>query len=233
MKMPLKMPPVLVFSALLLVSTACERTQRTETTNRTTQTDTVSVSRTETRTGVNDELREFRDWVNNKTSEADTNARRRWPKVKEEFKPRTEHLETRLDSLSAESKQEYAELKKRYELWEKKQQTRTAQPLDEATLKKWQQQLLGERADLTSITGANARETYLLFMGIVRAKKANWSLTDWDYVDHVYSQLNDRRAQIEDQIPAADRLKIKTLQTEYLALEAAADAKDAYQHLKD
>lgn len=233
MKMLFNRKPVLCLAVLLFGFTACERTQRTQTSTVATENDTVAVRRTETRTRPNDELREFRNWVENKTSQADTNARRRWPKVKEEFKTRSAHLETRLDSLSAESKQEYAELKNRYENWEKNQQIRTAQPLDEATLKNWQKQLLGERANLNTVTGANARETYLLFMGIVRAKKSNWTLTDWDYVDHVYGQLNDRRAQIEDQIPAADRLKIKTLQTEYLALEAAADAKDAYRHLKD
>lgn len=233
MKMLFNRKPVLCLAVLLFGFTACERTQRTQTSTVATENDTVAVRRTETRTRPNDELREFRNWVENKTSQADTNARRRWPKVKEEFKTRSAHLETRLDSLSAESKQEYAELKNRYENWEKNQQIRTAQPLDEATLKNWQKQLLGERANLNTVTGANARETYLLFMGIVRAKKSNWTLTDWDYVDHVYGQLNDRRAQIENQIPAADRLKIKTLQTEYLALEAAADAKDAYRHLKD
>src|SRR5690606_20368566 len=129
----------------------------------------------ETRTRPNDELREFRDWVNNKTAEADTNASRRWPKVKDEFKTRTSHLETRLDSLSEDSKREYAELKKRYEVWEKKQEVRTSQPLNEATLKQWKQDLLGERQDLSTVTAGNARETYLMFMGVVRAKKANWT----------------------------------------------------------
>ena len=231
--MPFHFKPILLFGTLLLGFTACERTQRTETDTRATNTDSVSVTRTETTTRPNDELREFRDWVNNKTAEADTNASRRWPKVKDEFKTRSSKLETRLDSLSDESKREYAELKKRYELWEKKQEVRTSQPLNETTLAKWQKDLLGDRQDLNTVTPGNARETYLMFMGVVRAKKANWTLTDWDYVDHVYSQLNNRKSQIESKISMADRLKIKSLQAEYLALEAGADAQDAYQHVKD
>jgi hypothetical protein len=51
-------------------------------------------------------------------------------------------------------------------------------------------------------------------------------------VDHIYGRLNDRKQQVESAIPAADRLKIKTLQAEYLALEAGSDAKDLYQHVK-
>ena len=233
MKMLSELKPVLFFSALLIGFSACERTQRTDTQTEATETDTVSVSRTETTTRPNDDLREFRDWVNNKTAEADTNAKRRWPKVKDEFKTRSTRVEQNLDSLSEESKREYAALKKRYENWEKNQEIRTAQPLDEVTLKTWRQQLLSDRSNFATITAANAKETYLLFMGIVRAKSEKWSLTDWDYVDQVYSELNNRKAQIEGQIPTADRLKIKALQAEYLTLEASADAKDAYQNVKE
>jgi hypothetical protein len=66
----------------------------------------------------------------------------------------------------------------------------------------------------------------------VRAKKQRWTQEDWDYVDHVYSQLNNRKEQVESAIPAADRIKIKTLQAEYLALEASGDAKDLYKNVK-
>ena|SRR5688572_901369 len=232
MKVSLPFKPVLFFVALLFGFSACERTQRTETNTQATETDSVSVSRTETTTKPNEELNEFRTWVNDKTTEADSNASRRWPKVKEEFRTKTAKMETHMDSLSEDSKREYAELKKRYELWEKKQETRTAQPLNETTLAKWRKQLLGEHQDLTTVNGANARETYLLFMGIVRAKKSNWTLTDWDYVDHVYTELNNRKSQIESKIPMTDRLKIKSLQAEYLALEGAADAQDAYENVK-
>jgi hypothetical protein len=67
---------------------------------------------------------------------------------------------------------------------------------------------------------------------VVRAQKRRWTQDDWDYVDHVYGRLNKRRGQVESAIPAADRIKIKTLQAEYLALEASGDARDLYQHVK-
>lgn len=223
--------PVLAATFVLGLA-ACERTKQTETNTEVEGTDTVSVSRTHTVNRPNDELREFRDWINTQTARADTNASRRWPKVKEEFRTRTEHLETRLDSLSEDSKREYAELKQRYQTWENQQDKRTAQPLNEATLAKWRKELLGERADLKTVTGANARETYLLFMGIVRAKKQHWTPTDWDYVDQVYGELNTRKREIESAIPTSDRVKIKALQSEYLALEGAADAADAYENVK-
>ena len=69
------------------------------------------------------------------------------------------------------------------------------------------------------------REAYLTFMGTVRTKNRNWTQNDWDYVDYVYSTLNDRRGQVETQLSTADKLKIRTLQAEYLALEGAADTR--------
>src|SRR6478735_6709781 len=232
MKLLLKVTTPLLAAAILVGFSACERRQHTETNTKVNGNDTVTVKHSTSVDRPNDELRDFRNWVNTQTARADTNAKRRWPKVKEEFNTRSAHLETRLDSLSDDSKREYAALKQRYETWEKKQDERTAQPLNETTLAKWRKELLGERQNLKTMTGANARETYLLFMGIIRAKKSNWTQNDWDYVDHVYGELNIRKEEIESSIPKMDRLKIKTLQSEYLALEGAADAGDAYHNVK-
>jgi len=69
----------------------------------------------------------------------------------------------------------------------------------------------------------NIREAYLTFMGEVRTNRRNWTQDDWDYVDYVYGQLNQRRREIEGQLRTADKLKIRTLQAEYLTLEGAAD----------
>ena len=178
------------------------------------------------------ELREFKAWVNDKANRVDSSADKNWPKVKEEYKARTARLESRMDSLSVQSKQEYAELKTKYRSWETKKEARESKPLQPAKIQEWEQQLLGNNTKLASLNATDMRETYLLFMGIVRAKKQRWTQEDWDYVDHVYSQLNNRKEQVESAIPAADRIKIKTLQAEYLALEASGDAKDLYKNVK-
>ncbi|PIQ20544.1 MAG: hypothetical protein COW65_14425 [Cytophagales bacterium CG18_big_fil_WC_8_21_14_2_50_42_9] len=194
------------------------------------QGDTAIVSRRNPR--VSEDLAEFRAWVNDKANRVDSSADKNWPKVKEEYKVRTTRLESRMDSLSAQSKQEYAELKTKYQNWESKKERRESQPLQPDKIQEWQQQLLGANTNLASLTAPDMRETYLLFMGIVRAKKQRWTQEDWDYVDHVYSQLNNRREQVESGISTADRIKIKSLQAEYLALEASGDVKDLYNHVK-
>jgi len=224
MKDLLKQTYIFILAGILL---ACETR-----TVATTEADDNTAVVTERDPETERELAEFRAWVNDKANRVDSAADRNWPKVKEEYKTRTARLESRMDSLSVQSKQEYAELKNKYQNWEAKKERRESKPLQADKIQEWQQQLLGANTNLASLTAADMRETYLLFMGIVRAKKQRWTQEDWDYVDHVYGQLNNRREQVESGISTADRIKIKSLQAEYLALEASGDAKDLYKNMK-
>lgn len=173
-----------------------------------------------------DELEAFRAWLNRQTEKGDTAIRREWPQVREELRARNARLEQKFDSLSEQSKEEFRTLQGRYERWEERQERRQDQPLEPAKITQWQNQLLDEYKNLDRIQPENIREAYLTFMGKVRAKRSNWTQDDWDYVDYVYSQLNQRRRQIESQLRTSDKLKIRTLQAEYLALEGSADTQD-------
>lgn len=218
---------------------ACETKRTTETTTTAT-TDAAGETRTETDTirvtrrskSAAQELNDFKDWVNSKAGKADSATKENWPEVKAEFKEKTARLEKGLDSLSTDAKAEYQKAKVRYQEWERQNQQRATQPLQAAEIQKRQAQLLGEYKDLNTITAANIREAYLIFMGMVRAKKQNWNQNDWDYVDYIYRQLNNRKDELSTSISGADKLKIKSLQAEYLALEAGQDAKDLLNTVK-
>ncbi|MHC2990602.1 hypothetical protein OB13_02995 [Pontibacter sp. HJ8] len=193
--------------------------------------DTASVMRTGKT--VDDQLESLRGWMNEKSEQADTAIREDWPEVKETFKKRSAELDKNIDSLSAESKAEYARLKQRYERWESRQERRQNTPLDAKEIAQWQEQLLREFNDIDTVTPQNIREAYLTFMGVVRAKRQNWTQNDWDYVDHVYGKLNQRRRQIEGQMSNSDKLKVRALQAEYLSIEGAADAKNMMQNMRN
>ena len=227
-----KLLPIALSGLLAGLLLACETRKSTETTTQTStgeSRDTTVVVRKETR--VASELEDFKTWVNDKAARTDSVTKENWPRVKEEFRQRAARLDSKADSLSAEGKAEYRELKRKYESWEAKQEKRTSQPLDPAKVLQWEKSLLANKTP-EQIAAPEMREMYLTFMGVVRAQKRRWTQDDWDYVDHVYSRLNSRREQVESAIPAADRIKIKTLQAEYLALEASGDARDLYQHVK-
>ncbi len=206
---------------------ACETRTTTTTNIDSDKQDTVTVVRRSDNAA--DELKDFKNWVNSKAGKADSTAKENWPEVKEEFKQRSARLESRMDSLSAESKAEYAELKSKYKSWETQKQQRTSMPLDPNKLVEWEKQLIGTDKSLATLTAADMRETYLLFMGMVRAKKNKWTQDDWDYVDNIYGRLNERKQKVEGAMGSGDKIKVKTLQAEYLTLEASHDAKDLYK----
>ena len=212
--------------AILLTSSllACEQTRTVEegdATNR--DRDTAIVATTGETT--EDKLEKLRGWMNEKADRADTSIRENWPQTKEELRRINQDIERNFDSLSTESKEEYRRLKEHYEIWEARQERRQSQPLDPAQVKTWEERLLREYKDISTIGPSNIREAYLRFMSEVRIKKRSWTPGEWDYVDHVYGKLNERRGQVEGQISTADKLKIRTLQAEYLALEGAADTR--------
>ncbi|WP_162051839.1 hypothetical protein [Pontibacter pamirensis] len=223
------------YTAILCLSFAlwnCESRREVETTEEITV-DTAETEDTarviKTGNTAEDELEEFRAWLNRQTERGDTAIRREWPQVREELRERNVKLEQKFDSLSEQSKEEFRILQSRYERWEDRQERRQQQPLDPAKVTEWQDQLLDDYDNLNTIQPENIREAYLTFMGEVRAKRRNWSQDDWDYVDYVYSQLNQRRRQLEGELRTSDRLKIRTLQAEYLALEGSADTMDMLQ----
>ncbi|RNI31039.1 hypothetical protein [Rufibacter latericius] len=210
----------------LLVGTACERTSPSNTDPN-----------NQPRTRAEEDLAELREWVNVKTDstgrKADTAASRKWPQAKEEFKEKTAKLDSKLDSLSEKSKAEYKELRQKYQNWEARNQQRSQMPLKQETLARFEQELFGTPNALqVHMPAEGMREVYVQFLQNVRAKRNTWSAADWDYVDEIYSRLNQKKDQVEDQISGQDKLKIKALQAEYLTLETGKDAKDLYKEIK-
>ncbi len=225
------------FAAALIVGLflwGCEGNRTAENTEEITVDVPADTARVE-RTGrtVDERLESLRGWMNEKVERGDTAIQREMPQIKEDFRQRSAEIEKNLDSLSADSKVEYNRMKQRYERWENRQERRQNTPLDAAELGQWQEQLLREFDDIETIEPQSMREAYLTFMGVVRAKRKNWTQSDWDYVDNVYGRLNQRRRQVEGQMSNSDRLKVRALQAEYLTLEGAADTQSMMRNMRN
>jgi hypothetical protein len=212
---PTKYLAIGVLLLTLLGGTSCERNSTSEAKNRAEQ-----------------DLADLREWVKDKTDSTKTPDTAR-PQVKEEFKEKMAKLDARMDSLSAKSKEEYKELRREYQNWEARNQQRSQVPLSQETLQRFQEELFGSRTALdATFTAAQMREVYTQFLQNVRARRATWTAADWDYVDEIYTRLNQKKDLVEDQISGEDKLKIKALQAEYLTLETSKDAKDLYKEIK-
>ena len=178
------------------------------------------------------DLEDLRNWMNRKASQGDSITRAEWPAVKQEFRARTQGLEQGTSKMTDQSKQEYGELKSRYRRWEAQNEERQGQPLDRETATAWERKLVGN-TNISRLRAEQMRDTFTRFMEAVRAQRSGWSLRDWDYAEHVYLALNDRKQEVLDKMTNGDKLKVAALQVEFNTLRKSRDAKDMYENMRE
>ncbi|MBD1396888.1 hypothetical protein H9Q13_06905 [Pontibacter sp. JH31] len=178
------------------------------------------------------DLQDLRTWMSRKASQGDSITRAEWPTIKQEFRARTQSLEQGTGKMTEQSKQEYSELKTRYRQWETDNEERYGQPLNRETASDWERKLAGTR-NIDKLKSSQIRETYTRFMENVRGLRHDWSLRDWDYAEHVYLLLNDRKQQVLDQMSNSDKMKVAALQVEFNTLRKSRDAKDLYNSMRE
>jgi hypothetical protein len=173
------------------------------------------------------DLDNLRAWMKSKASQGDSLTRAEWPHIKREFNARTQHLERDSSQLSKKSKQEYGQLKSDYRQLEQKNEERYGDPLNREQAARWERALAGT-SNIRSLKASQMRDTFVRFMDEVRSKRGGWSLRDWDYAEHVYLQLSDRKQQVLDKMATGDKMKVAALQVEFNTLRTSRDVKDRY-----
>lgn len=178
------------------------------------------------------DLESFRAWITRKASQGDSITRAEWPGIKESFRSKTDNLDRNTGNMSQESKEEYTELKSQYRLMESKHEEQYGQPLNRAEAVKWEKELAG-RTNLRTIKPADLRDVFTYFLEGVRGQRADWSLRDWDYAEHVYLELSNRKQAVLDRLSTGDKIKIAALQVEFNTLRKSRDAKDKYNEMRE
>ena len=170
-------------------------------------------------TEVEDELGDFRTWVSQTTSNIGDRTEDDWKRAKSDFSTRTQELDQKQETFTDELKQEYQQLKDEFNNADKAyEEGRRA-----ARLTEWEQKLLGSYADKTTITSANVRQVYIAFLESVRSQRSTWTDEDWEMAKMVMKSLNDRKEEVDEDLPTDDEVKIKALQMEFRTLETGGD----------
>ncbi|MFT2010164.1 hypothetical protein ACMA1I_15930 [Pontibacter sp. 13R65] len=177
------------------------------------------------------DVADLRAWLIKKANQADSVTRAEWPAIKQEFFTRTEKLDKNASKLSDNSKQEYGELKSQYHDMEQQNEEAYGQPLNREEAARWERELTGTN-NIKAIRMIDLRDRYVYFMEQVRARRTRWSLRDWDYAEHVYLQLSDRKELVLDALPNGDKMKIAALQVEFNTLRKSRDVKDKFENRK-
>lgn len=222
MKLPFS--GALLTAAGLLLTTAATAQQ----TPKTTPKPSASTPKTSTATtaGLERDLRDFSDWVNDKVDRAATTARRELPRISEEFDRQSKRIDKAVDSLTVEGKREYSTQKVRYQRWATRQDSLDAAARRPATADQAQRRLLNEDVNISKARPTELPDLYFRLIETMRSDKQNWTQADWSAASAVLTRLNTRYEQVREQLPLEERLRIRTLQGEFRTLEKARDVKD-------
>jgi len=172
------------------------------------------------------ELRNFSTWVNQQVDKADASARRNWPALMANFDRQSQRLDRATDSLSMQSKREYAQQKTRYKEWATEQQRLEAQATQPATAQQAQRRLLNEDVQISKARASEMTDLYSRFVDATRGQRRQWTEAEWAEASTVLSTLNARYEQVRSQIPMEDRLRIRSWQGEFRTLEKTRNMKD-------
>ena len=176
---------------------------------------------------VERDLNSFSAWVNGQVDRAEVGARRNWPRLMASFDRQSQRLDHATDSLSSQSKREYAQQKTRYQAWAAEQQRLDAQAGQPQNAQSAQRRLLNEDAPLSRARATEMPDLYARFIETTRAQRRQWSAADWAAASNVLTALNARYEQVRKELPLEERLRIRSWQGEFRTLEKARDVKEA------
>lgn len=175
---------------------------------------------------VERDLRTFADWVSQKMDKAEAGARREWPRMMADFDRQTQRLDRATDSLSTQSKREYAAEKARYRAWAEEQRRLEAQARQPETAQQVQDRLLNEKVVVSRARATELPDLYERLLATTRDQRRQWTQRDWAAASEVLSRLNGRYEQVRQQLGIEERLRIRTLQGEFRTLEGARATKE-------
>lgn len=171
---------------------------------------------------VEDELADFRTWVNDQSANIADRTEEDWEQAKLDFQTRTAELDLKEDEFSEEVRQEYNQLKADFQDLDEEREKR----MREANMAEWNSKLLGSYADMSTITSQNIREVYIQFLENVRNMRSTWTDEDWEMAKMVMTSLNEKKEAVDDDLSTEDEVKIKALQMEFHTLETSGDVVD-------
>ncbi|WP_205502993.1 hypothetical protein [Rufibacter psychrotolerans] len=181
--------------------------------------------------GVEQDLRTFKEWVRAQSDKVSTTTRAEWPTIKSDFARQANKIENSFHNLSESSKREFLELKTRFQELESRPMADEV-PLQAEEVRLREKELLGSFGNVQNISAIHMREAYIRFMQNVRAKRQNWTSRDWDYADYILQNLGKRKAAVEEKLTTLDEIKIRTLIGEFHTLRSGQEFKESQRAKK-
>ncbi|RYG40020.1 MAG: hypothetical protein EOO01_28300 [Chitinophagaceae bacterium] len=149
----------------------------------------------------------------------------KWENIKTEYNETIREIDVEKTKLSASAstklenvKAEYNKLKDEFEAKIK------ARKADDYKVKVRRALFIdnevGDDRKFDFVTGKNALAVYENFVNTVKKNRDTYTREDWDEIKSLYEALDNRKNEIEKDLPTADNLKIAKLKVQFAAIKS-------------
>lgn len=227
-----------IAAVALMLSLAAGAAQAQQTTTKTTTsakaaTPKATTTATATKAApatVDQDLRTFSNWVDEKLELPMANVRLDWATLESDYTRMTKRLDSATVSMSVQSRREYLGQKARYTAWAAENGHPVPEPIlvgeaRDSAVDNVQRKLLNTSAPINRAMASALPNLYAQLVESTNAQHRNWTKTNWDEANLVLSRLNARYDQVGSQLALEDRVRIRSLQAEFRAQEKARDLK--------
>jgi hypothetical protein len=174
------------------------------------------------------DLRTFSNWVDEKLELPMANVRLDWGTLETDYARMTKRIDGAIDSLTAQSRREYLGQKARYKAWAAENghpvvELPLAGEAKDSAVDNIQRKLLNTNAPINRAMASSLPDLYSRLIESTRVRYKTWTATDWEGANLVLGRLNSRFEQVGTQLQLEDRVRIRSLQAEFRTLEKARD----------
>lgn len=180
---------------------------------------------------IRNDLDQLESWLNERSEHIEHVSEQEWNKAQENYKNLQVEVENNFNQLSQETKDRYNALKNNFQKWQQEKNSEQEDTFEAGVDKELLNQLLGNYTNLSTVTALNAKSVYIAFMKNVRALHKTWDKSSWDRAQIIFSELNERKDEVDENIPTEDEIKITALQAEFHALKAGDKVSETVEEL--
>lgn len=212
--------PLSIFFLLIFYCVSCQQSKETE---------------------IRNDLDQFEAWLNERSEHIENFSDQEWKEAQDRYNKLQDDVENNFNQLSQNTQDRYNDLKARFQEWQEDNTNKDVTQGDVFSTQEdvfedhpdaaFSTQLLGDYSNLSTITALNVKNAYMAFITNVRDSHKTWDKPNWDKAQIVYSELNERKDEVSENIPAEDKIKITALQAEFNALRTGDNLSDKIEDL--
>jgi hypothetical protein len=166
---------------------------------------------------------DIENYVDSVSSNVSSYSKETWDDISASYAAKKAELKAEGRELSAEVKEELDEAEQKFVALRTKFESNIKATESRQTMRDelFGAGKVGNDMSFAWVTAANAKDVYVNFVNTVEKNKDRYSREDWDEIKVLYEALDNRKNEIEKDLPGADNREIAKQKIKFVGIKAA------------